>query len=216
MIVVVGLGAGGHAKVVIDILRNLGGFEIRGLLDPRPARELGDLGVPLLGDDSLLPALMAQGVRTVFVGVGGAHGTSVRRALFESARALGMDVVAAIHPRAIVSASAMIGAGPTIMPGAIVNAGAKLGDNVIVNSGAIVEHDCVLADHVHVATGARLAGAVRIGASAHVGIGATVLQGVTIGERAVVGAGAVVLRDVPAGTIVAGVPARTLRTVHTD
>lgn len=52
---------------------------------------------------------------------------------------------------------------------------------------------------------------VKRGAS--IGSGVTILGGVTIGERAIVGAGSVVTRDVPAGTIVAGNPARVLRKV---
>lgn len=213
MISVIGLGAGGHAKVVIDILELMGGFDIRGLLDPRADAGAGVLGVPVLGDDSLLPALVAEGVRFAFLGVGGANGSERRRAIYDAARRSGVEFVAAIHPRAVVARSVLLGAGPTIMAGATVNAGARLGDNVIVNSGAIVEHDCVLGDHVHIASGARLAGGVRVGAAAHVGIGATVLQGVTIGAGSVVGAGAVVLHDVPAATVVVGVPARPIRTL---
>jgi UDP-2-acetamido-3-amino-2,3-dideoxy-glucuronate N-acetyltransferase len=52
---------------------------------------------------------------------------------------------------------------------------------------------------------------VKRGAS--IGSGVTILGGVTIGERAIVGAGSVVTRDVPAGTIVAGNPARVRRAV---
>jgi len=51
---------------------------------------------------------------------------------------------------------------------------------------------------------------IRIGAGVWIGRGVTVLGGVSIGDRAVVGANAVVTRDVPAGSVVAGVPARSL------
>ena len=52
---------------------------------------------------------------------------------------------------------------------------------------------------------------VKRGAS--IGSGATILSKVTIGENAIVGAGSLVTRDVPADTIVAGNPARRLRSI---
>lgn len=52
---------------------------------------------------------------------------------------------------------------------------------------------------------------VKKGAS--IGSNATILAGVTIGERAIVGAGSVVTKDVAAGSIVAGNPARFLRSI---
>ena len=55
---------------------------------------------------------------------------------------------------------------------------------------------------------------VKKGAS--IGSGVTILANVTIGERAIVGAGSVVTRDVPAGAVVAGNPARVLRTLTNE
>jgi acetyltransferase-like isoleucine patch superfamily enzyme len=51
---------------------------------------------------------------------------------------------------------------------------------------------------------------VRIGNNVWLGAGVIVLKGVTIGDNAVVGAGSVVTKDVPAGTKVAGVPAKLI------
>lgn len=53
----------------------------------------------------------------------------------------------------------------------------------------------------------------RIKRGASIGSGATLMCGITIGERAIVGAGSVVTKDVPPGTIVAGNPARVIRSV---
>lgn len=216
MVRVIGLGAGGHAKVVLEILQETGGHEVVGLLDPK--KELWQtevLGVPVLGNESLLPELRDQGIGHAFIGLGGAQDTAPRRRLYDHTRQRGFEIVPAIHPQAVVSPSVKVGHGPTIMAGAVLNAAARLGENVIANTGAIVEHDCVVEDHVHVATGARLASNVRVGQGAHVGIGASIRQGIRIGANAVVGAGAVVVHDVPDRVVVVGVPARILRKVRT-
>jgi sugar O-acyltransferase (sialic acid O-acetyltransferase NeuD family) len=213
---VIGLGAGGHAKVVIEILRMDNRYQLVGLLDPKPelkGRTVFDL--PVLGDDDLLSNLVNDGVRHFFIGLGSVGDVSLRRQLYDIALARGMRPVSAVHPRSTISRSATLTVGVTIMAGAVINACAFLGANVIVNSGAIVEHDCVLSDHVHVATGARLASTVSVGEGSHIGVGASVCQCVQIGRNSIVGAGAVVISDVPNDVVVVGVPARILRKKET-
>ena len=206
-----GLGAGGHAKVVLDALTAMEGFEVVGLLDPREDLWGSKVaGVTVLGGDDLLDE-HPGGARHAFLGLGVPHDTAPRRRLWEAVIARGYDVVSVVHPTAVVSPQARVGRGATVFAAAVVNAGAELGANVIVNTGAIVEHDCRLADHVHLAVGAVLGSGVVVEEGAHVGAGATVLQRVTVGARAVVGAGAVVIRDVDADVVVVGVPARVLR-----
>jgi sugar O-acyltransferase (sialic acid O-acetyltransferase NeuD family) len=211
---VLGVGAGGHAKVVLEILAASGGYEVVGLLDKRP--ELAGatvLGVPVLGDDELLERQYHGGVRHAFIGLGGAADTRPRRRLYELVRSVGFEIVDAVHPAAVVSPSARLGAGVTIAATAVVGPDAELGDDVLVNTGATVDHDCRIGSHAHVAIGARLASGVRVGDGVHVGAGATVLQGVELGDGAVVGAGAVVREDVEPGVVAVGVPARVLRRV---
>ena len=210
----IGIGAGGHAKVVIDILRLTDSYELFALLDLQQELWGTDvLGVPVVGDDSRLGALWEEGLRYAFIGVGHTGNALSRRRAFEMAKANGFQLVSAVHPKSIIASSVDIGEGPTVMAGAVINAAARLGDDVIVNSGAIVEHDCVIGDHAHVATGSRLASGVHVGDGALVGVGASVRQLISIGRNAIIGAGAAVVSDVADDTVVAGVPARVLRRV---
>ena len=119
------------------------GCRLVGLLDRN--RELWGkemAGVPVLGGDELLDKLRAEGIHHAFIGVGSAGNSARRQKLYELALSHGFQVVPAIHPQAVISPSARIGAGVAIMAGAIINADAQIGDNVIINTGAIVEHDC--------------------------------------------------------------------------
>lgn len=208
----IGVGAGGHAKGLIEIARTIDAAELVGLVDANRALH-GTVvgGVIVLGGDELLPGFHGSGVRNAFIGIGSVGDATVRARVFEAVRRIGFSPMTLVHSSAVVSTSAALGVGVAVMAGAIVNAGATIGDNVIVNTGAIVEHDCDVAAHAHIATGARLAGGVRVGEGAHVGIGAVIKEGLRIGARAVVGAGAVVVEDVRDGAVVAGNPARERR-----
>jgi UDP-perosamine 4-acetyltransferase len=203
------LGGGGHTRVLVDALQGGETVQLRGILDPNRALWGTDCqGVPILGGDDLLPALVSEGVSLFTVGVGGVGNNQPRQRLYELGLTHRLRPVTVIHSRSTISQWASVGQGCQILAGSIVNAGAALGVNVIVNTGALVEHDCRLGDHVHVATGAILSGGVRVGDRAHIGAGAVIRQSLTVGEEAVVGAGAVVVKDVGRGEVVVGNPAR--------
>jgi len=208
---VVGLGAGGHAAVLIELLRAAGGYEVVEVTDPNPELQGQEiLGVPIRGGDERLTALRQEGVSAAFVGVGATKSVAPRRRVYERSAALGFDLITVVHPTAFVAPSARLGIGTMVLPGAVVNARARLGDNVTVYSGVIVEHDTQVGDHTHLSPGVHIAGGVQIGAECFIGIGASIIQNVQIGDRVIVGAGGVVLQDLPADCTAVGIPARPI------
>lgn len=206
--VVILMGAGGHASSVIDCLKQSESGQLFGLLDAHVAAGMRVDGVPILGDDSLLPELGARGVTHFAVTVGSARYNSVRKILFEQALARGLKPFTIIHPSAIVSPCAVLEPGAQLLAGCVVGPHARVGASAVINSGAIVEHHAVVGAHAHVASGACLAGHVQVGEESFVGARAAVRQGVKIGARCTVGMGSVVTRSIIDGATAYGVPAR--------
>ena len=200
------VGGGGHALVVVEVLR-ASGESIAGALTREGSRMPGldRLGVPVVGTDSELGARIKDGAQRVFVAVGA---NRPRRRLVDDVLAGGGDLVSAISPDAIISASATIAPGALIMPGVVINALTQIGVGVIVNTRATIDHECDIGLCAHVGPGAALAGDVVVGEGALVGIGASIVPGRRIGAWSTVGAGAAVTCDVQDGMTVVGVPAR--------
>jgi sugar O-acyltransferase (sialic acid O-acetyltransferase NeuD family) len=199
------LGAGGHAKVVIDALLSAG----RRVLccyddDPALAGREPVSGIAVAGPIDLALSRPRVGVLAVVaIGDNGARRRIARRWTGD------FGVVAA--PSAVVGRGVRIGPGSMILQSATVNIDAEIGSHVILNTACSVDHDCRIGDFVHVAPGCHLGGSVSVGEGAFLGIGARVLPGVRIGRRAVVGAGSVVTKDLPGGCTAVGVPARVIK-----
>lgn len=209
---VVILGAGGHAREVLEILLECcanGSMAVPvGFIDENPENHGRVLdGFPVLGDFRWFQETDdAQGVETVCA-VGSPR---TCRSLSMKASAMGLRFARVISPRSVISPRATIGEGVIIFPHVIVNTGAAIGNHVTLNVASTVSHDTRVGDFCNVNPGSHLAGNVIIGEGCFVGMGANLIQGITVGAWTVIGAGAVVIRDLPPNVTAVGVPARAI------
>lgn len=200
------LGAGGHGKAIADLLLADGSYEVVGFVDAAP-KASQVLGLPLLGDESLLAVLAGQGITLAHAAVGD---NEQRLAAARRLKAVGFTLPNLIHPSVLIGHGAQLGEGAAILARAVIGPEAQIGALALINTGAIVEHDCIVEEAAHIGPGAILAGGVRVGAGALIGAGAVVRPGLMIGEGAVIGAGAAVVENIAAGARVTGVPARAI------
>ena len=206
---VIVIGSGGHAKVLIDLLRSSGN-EILFCTEADPSLVGSSvLGVPIAGPDEMIDDYSPGDVALVN-GLGSVGIPELRRRITERWLARGFKFATLVHPTAVVSSTAVVETGAQIMAGVIIQTAATIGPGTIVNTRASIDHDCVVGAHSHIAPGVTLSGQVSIGETCHVGTGAQIIQGVSIGTRVLVAAGATVINSVPDSTVVAGTPAKPI------
>ena len=205
-------GAGGHAAVILDILKaqisNGEEIEIKGLLDDSDKLEF--MGYPVLGETKKANFFNNEDVYYI-IAIGS---NKIRQKLAKKYAHL--KFYTAIHPSAILGSRVTIQDGTVVMPRAVINANSQIGHHVIINSGAIVEHDNVIGDYVHLSPNATLCGTVSVKQLTHIGANATVIQGITVGEQVIVGAGSPVIQDIPNQVTVIGSPAKTREKVKEE
>lgn len=195
-------GGGGHAKSLIDLIRAAGRYRILGILDDGVPAGSKIMGVPVLGDGSMLTELRRQGIGLAVNAVGGIGSIAPRLKVYKSLSDAGFSVPTVIHPRAFVEPTAALGEGGQLFFNAYVGSEVKVGFGCIINTGAILSHDCLLGDFVNISPGATLAGGVVVKERSLIGMGVTVHLNVNIGAGARVGNGATIKADIPENGVV--------------
>ncbi|MGO9377194.1 MAG: acetyltransferase [Dissulfurispiraceae bacterium] len=191
---IVVIGGGGHAKVLISVLKKTG-YAIAGYTDRQDRGII--LGVPYLGNDGILPELIRiHGHCQAIVGVGKIDVSGLRLSLQHEIAALGFGFPVIVSTDAIVNEAVALGEGTVVFDGVVVNSGSEIGRACILNTNSTVEHDCHLGDNVHIAPGVTLSGGVTIGANCMIGTGANVIQSVNICADCRIGAGSTVVNDI--------------------
>ena len=206
---VVIIGAGGHAKVIADIIQKSGDI-VYGFLDdklPKGTIIANNEKLKVIGDFNTRFTLPITHTDLEFIV---AIGDNERRKEVAEKNVPNMKYYTAIHPSANIGIDVTIGEGTAIMANACINSSAKIGKHCIINTAAIIEHDNYLENYVHISPNATLCGTVKVGESTHIGAGVTVKNNIDITSNCTIGAGAVVVKNIEEEGTYIGVPAHKI------
>lgn len=199
-------GAGGHAKVVADIVIKAGQYKITAFVDDyKDNQQLWN--IPIISEKTYFAnPTIAMGV--VALGDNYIREKVVKLITEKNSKFI---FIKAIHPSAQIASDTTIGVGTVVMANAVVNPSSAVGAHCIVNTAASVDHDCLIHDFASIAPGACLGGNCQVGRSSAVSVGATLLHKITIGTNSVVGAGSIVTKNVPENCVSFGSPSKVVR-----
>ncbi|KAA6340353.1 putative acetyltransferase EpsM [termite gut metagenome] len=189
-------GAGGHAKVILDILKS-NHIAVLEIFDDNP--DLTEfMGIPISHSEVLSPVIVSIG------------NNKIRKIIVDKLK--GVEYSPAVFAHSVIKSNyATIEEGTVVMQGAIIQSSVKIGKHSIINTRASIDHDCVLQDYVHIAPGVILCGNVQIGEGSFIGAGTTIMQGIRVGKWSVIGAGSVVLKDIPDHVTAVGSPCKIIK-----
>lgn len=203
---VVIIGAGGHAKVIADIIVK-SGDRVYGFLDDNK-----DVGTTIIESYAVIGKIEdcvelqdANKELSFVIAIGS---NNIRKNISKEYGTL--NYYTAIHPTATIAMQVSIAEGSVVMANAVINPNTTIGKHCIINTGTIVEHDNVIQDYVHLSPNATLCGTVSIGECTHIGAGAIVKNNTSVTGDCVVGAGAVVVKNIEERGTYVGVPAKKI------
>lgn len=194
------IGAGGHGKVIADIIEK-SEDHIVGFLDDRIDLKFC-FGYPILGN------IDQYNQYSEFFFILAIGDNFVRSNISQNMKHV--KWYTAIHPSAVLAKDVKIGAGTAVMANAVINSSAIIGQHCIINSAAIVEHDNMVGDFVHISPRVALGGTVHIGSLSHLGIGSTVKNNVSICSQVIIGAAGCVIHNISHPGTYVGVPVKQL------
>lgn len=205
------VGAGTYGEVYSEYLAESKQYNLIGYVDDDVSKR-GTLvnGSIVLGDINYLASLENKYDISIFVPIGN---NLVRSKILDFSRKLGFKTPGYIHKSCNVHNTAIIGESVYILPSTNIMPFVQLEDDVMISMGVNIAHHSIIGKSTFISQGSNIGASIKVGPSSFVGIASTIMTGVKIiGENVTIGAGAVVIHDVPPNVILAGVPAKIIRT----
>src|SRR2546423_2259632 len=139
---VVIIGAGGHGRVVLEILRAGGQYNPIGFIDANTSLAGTEInGAPVIGPANQLPKLRQKKIKAAIIAIGD---NRMRMRYMQTLDDLCYELINAIHPDSTVASTAKLGRNVVVAAGAVVCTDSQVRDCAIVNTNAVVDHECVI------------------------------------------------------------------------
>lgn len=204
------IGGGGHAKVLISIIKKIKKYSIIGYTDTTNNGII--LGIKYLGNDKILKKIIDTNPGcNAIVGIGQTTINNKRKLLFNKIKKMGFKIPTIISPQAIINENVNIGNGTVVFDGVIINSGSKISKNCILNTRSLIEHDCLIANNVFIGPNTILSGNVKINSNSFIGTNATIIQNISIPSNCLIGAGSVIINSIKKSGVYVGNPAKKIK-----
>jgi len=197
------LGAGGHTRSLMSLLRNCS-FNVLGIYDESYDVE----NIELINEAQVLGGLYACDFKKEEVVLSFGDNNKRKKLYTKYLRSVLSESL--VHSTSFVDETAELGASNFIFAKSIINSNAKIGVNNIINTGAIVEHESHIGSHNHISVGSIVCGRATIGDNCFLGAGSVVIDKVQVCSDVTVGANAVVIKSIDVPGVYAGNPARRI------
>ena len=203
------IGAGGHARPVIETLILLGSWDIIGIIDLKFSGQNEEiLGVRVIGGLEIIEDCQIKNDINIFPAIGK---NSLRKSIYQLLMKKDYEIPNIIHPSSQITKSTSLGKGNYVGPNTHIGSKTIIGKANILNSSSVFEHESKMGDYNHLAPGAVICGRCEIGNEVLVGANATIIDNIKIADRITIGAGAVVIKDIDeTDQTIVGIPGRKI------
>ena len=194
------IGAGGHSKVIIDIIHELNNYNIVGIYDDNKTGYFS--GIKIIGKIAEIDNKKSE---YFIIGIGN---DKIRKKIADEYHQLKWATL--IHPKTIIAKKAIIKEGTVVCAGAIIQTEVEIGKHCIINTNCNIDHESTIGNYCSICPSSTICGQVKVGESSFVGANSTIIQSIEIGKECIIGAGSVVIRNIPNNSKAVGNPAKNI------